>query len=378
MIKKLLQTIIEEKILIKNTIAVLTSTALGGALGAATTILLSRVFTPQDFGIFKTLTSFYGFFIYFLDFGFQNTIIKYTSEYSSKGKEEKIRHLIHNLFIFRILILIPIVIFSLAFKKEIAIAFLNNENLSYLIYPAVIFSVITFSDLTRPIIIGLQNFSLLSIINIAVPLSGLLILIPAALLLGLPATIIALGITHLIGSTISIFFLIKKNYHVPTKYSLFRWPRLIFSYGFPLYFSTLPSYAFLGIIPFLSLFFDQNKVGYYSFALSFYTVAMIVPVSISQILLPRVASLSPKHALETLKNTLFLYLFIAAMEILFVYFLAKSIISLISPNFIPAANLVIILVTMATTLGFGTLLISYFTAKKKLGLVLVLNVILAS
>ena len=90
MIKKLLQTIIEEKILIKNTIAVLTSTALGGALGAATTILLSRVFTPQDFGIFKTLTSFYGFFIYFLDFGFQNTIIKYTSEYSSKGKEEKI------------------------------------------------------------------------------------------------------------------------------------------------------------------------------------------------------------------------------------------------------------------------------------------------
>lgn len=381
MITKLLQTIIEEKILIKNSIAVLTSTALGGILGAVTTILLSRIFTPHDFGILKTLTSFYGFFIYFLDFGFQNTLIKYTSQYEAQKKEDKLRHLIQNLFLFRTAILIFIVSASLIFKREIASAFLNNKDLSYLIYPSIIFSIITFLDLTRPIIIGLQNFRLLSTINIMVPLSGLFILVPSALYLGLPFTIIALGLTHFIGSLISLIFLIKKKYHLKPKNSLLKWPRLVFSYGLPSYFSALPSYIFLAIIPLLSLFFNQTKIGYYSFSLSFYTLAMIVPVGITQILFPKIAALSIKNeikALQTLKNITFLYTFVAVLEITVLLLFTKITVKLLSPNFLPATNLIITLVSTAVILGYLTLAISYFTAKHKLKLAFILNIIITS
>lgn len=380
MIKKILKILSEEKSLLKNSISILSSTAIGGIFSAATTVLLARIFAPHDFGIFKTLTSFYGFFIYFFDFGFQNTLIKYISQYKANGEYEKIRHLIQNLFFFRLLILLPIIVGSLIFKDEIARTFLGNKNLSYLIYPGIIFAIITFSDITRPIIIGMQNFRLISFINIIVPLAGLLILIPTAVYLGLPYAIIAAGIIYLIGSVISIAFLIKIGLHFRAKISLIRWPNLIISYGLPSYFSALPSYIFLAIIPFLSLFFNQTIIGYYAFSLSFYTLAMIIPVSISQILFPKISSLAAKNrkkALQTFKNVIFLYTFVAILEIIMIILFTKTFVSIFSPNFLPAVSLVIILVSTAAMLGIFTLLIAYFTARHKLKIAFALNIILA-
>src|SRR4030042_2601324 len=319
MIEKLTEIIKEEKSLIQNSFFVFFGTAAGGFIGMITAIALSRILGPHDFGVFKTLTAFFGFFIYLFDFGFQNTLMKYISRYTSAGRKNKIRELIQSLFFFRLIVLVPIVIFSLISKDDIARILLRNQEFSYLIYPAAVYLIISFSDLTRPILIGLQNFRLFSAVNIIVPFASLLILIPSALYLGLPTVIIGFGIAHFIGSLISFGYLINKNYIIKPGKKVFRLPKLIFSYGLPSYFSSIPSYLFFAIIPLLSLFFKQTEIGYYSFALSFYSVAMIVPIGISQILFPKISSYSEndnRKAVITLKKTLLIYGLVSISEII--------------------------------------------------------------
>ena len=82
MIEKLTEIIKEEKSLIQNSFFVFFGTAAGGFIGMITAIALSRILGPHDFGVFKTLTAFFGFFIYLFDFGFQNTLMKRKCEYN--------------------------------------------------------------------------------------------------------------------------------------------------------------------------------------------------------------------------------------------------------------------------------------------------------
>ena len=374
-LKKIFKILNFEKDLASTSALLLASTVIGGGLGFISTILLSRILNPHNFGIFKTLTGIYGFAIYFLDFGFQNTLVKYLSEFSAQNQKGKANQLVQNLFLLRFVILIFIIALSLTFRQNIASLFLKNENLSYLIYHTLIFTFVAFLDLSRAAVIGLQNFQLIAVINIIVPLASILILIPLAYFFGLPAAIIGAAAAYLTGSLVSLGFLFKNKFHQRLK-SPFIFPKLVFSYGLPSYFSALPSYIFLAIIPLLSLFFPQNKVGYFAFSLSFYTVGMVVPGTISQILFPKIAALaaaSKASAQAALFRALKIYLPVILFEIIFASAFAKPVILLFAPQFIAAYSLVVILVATAAFLGIGTILITYFTATHKLKIAFCLN-----
>src|SRR3989344_481462 len=178
MIKKNLKNFIKEKKVVRDSAMVFSSTLIGGIIGFSGTILLSRILGPENFGLFKTITALYGTIITLFDFGLQNTLTKYTSEFSAKGQNEKIKFLIQNIFLFRLIVLIFIVALSVALKEQIAITFLKDKKYTYLMLPGLIFAILSFIDITRPIIIGLQNFKLLSVVNILVPVLNIVILIP--------------------------------------------------------------------------------------------------------------------------------------------------------------------------------------------------------
>ena len=351
---------------------VFSSTLIGGIIGFSGTILLSRILGPENFGLFKTITALYGTIITLFDFGLQNTLTKYTSEFSAKGQNEKIKFLIQNIFLFRLIVLIFIVALSVALKEQIAITFLKDKKYTYLMLPGIIFAILSFIDITRPIIIGLQNFKLLSVVNILVPVLNIVILIPLTIFFGLPLAIIAAGFSYILGSTFSIIYIFNQNIFKKTSKSIFVFPKLIFSYGLPSYFSNLPAYLFLGIIPIISLLFGQLKVGFYSFAFSFFSVTMIFPFVISQIIFPKIAG-KPSSAFIILKRSLYFYSLIAMIEITFTFFLIKPIILLIAPQFMRSANLVIALITSGAILGSGILFITYFTALHKLRIAFFLN-----
>jgi len=354
----------------------MSSTIIGSSLGLATTILLSRIFGPQNFGIFKTLTAIYGLAINFLDFGFQNTLIKYISEFATKKQEEKINHLIQNLFLFRLIILVIIIPLSIIFREQIVIIFMKDKALSFLIYPIVIFTAIAFLDLTRPIIMGLQNFRLIALTNIITPFFTLLIVIPLSFFFGLPLAIIGLGVANLTGSFICIIYLYNKKVHKKTKKTILVWPKLIFSYGLPSYLSSMPSYAFLLIFPLISLFFNQTKVGYFALSFSFYTMMMIIPGIIGQVLFPRISSLAVRgitRAENMLKKILSFYVLLIVVEIALGYLFTKSLINIFVPQFLPAVPLAITMIVTGAILGTIVILISYFTALHKLRIAFGLN-----
>ena len=384
MFKKFLGIIFEEKQLVTNSLMLGISISVSGFLGLATTILVSRILGPQNFGIFKTLTAIYGFFIGIFDFGCQNTLAKYISEFSTKKEEFKIRHLTQNIFLLRVVILIFVLIFliplSIIFKDQISLIFLKDEKISFLIYPATIYFIISFLDLTKPILTGLQNFKLISITNILASLSVLVVTTSFAYLGGLPLAIISLGIAHFIGSLAAIIFLFKKKIHKETKHSIFVWPQQISDYGIPSYFSNFPSYIFLAIIPLLSLFFNQTKVGYFAFSLSFYTSAMIIPGAVSVVLFPKIASLALQNvakAQKTLKRTLALYSAVGILEIAATFLIAKPFVAFFVPQFLPAVGLVKTLIVTGVILGFGTLMVSYLNARHKLRISFILQLFLA-
>lgn len=377
MTKKLFSFLAPESRFVKDSLFIFLSTVAGGLLGFAFTICLSRLMGPADFGIFKTITAGYGSLIYLLDFGFQNTLMKYLSEFEAKGQEEKLKHLIQNLFFFKVVILAFVFIFSLTFQRELTSVFLKNSSLYYLVYPSLVFVVFTFLDITRPILIGLRNFKLLSVVNVLAPGLSILLVLPMVYWGGLGFAIVGSGISYVLGSAFSIRYLIKRKIHKKAKGSIFVFPKLALSYGIPSYFSALPSYIYLVIIPLVSLFFSQSKVGYFSFALSFYPVAMVVPLTISQILFPRISGLAgiKKSTKEVLFGSLFIYAIAAFFEIIFALLFTKVVIGFFAPAFSPATTLAIILITTGAFLGFLTILISYYTALSKLRIAFLLNII---
>src|SRR3989344_5520256 len=121
LIREFLSSLLQEKKVAKDSAMVFSSTIIGGIFGFSGAILLSRILGPENFGLFKTITALYGTIMTIFDFGLQNTLTKYTSEFSAKGQNEKIKFLIQNIFLFRLIVLIFIVALSVALKEQIAI-----------------------------------------------------------------------------------------------------------------------------------------------------------------------------------------------------------------------------------------------------------------
>ena len=129
-------------------------------------------------------------------------------------------------------------------------------------------------------------------------------------ILGINGLLLAAALAFIIGSIPGIRFIIKKAKR-KVRLKGFSFKSAVINYSLPAYFSSIPSYIFIVIIPILSLFYTQKQVGYYSFSLSFFTAAQLIPITLANVMFPKVAQLNAANktseAYKTFKRLIVIY-----------------------------------------------------------------------
>lgn len=375
-IHSFLQTNInKERKIIKNTILMVSMGIISAFFSTSSNLIFSRFLGPSGYGLFKIAISLASTAAYGLDFGMKILIPRYIAEFDDKKQPENIAHLIERTLSTKAIIALFIVFSAWLFSHKISQIFFHSPAMETLLWPTVLVFVIVFLDITIPILIGYQNFRLVALTSILVPFMHIIFGIPLVYLLGINGILLAAAMAFVIGSIPGIKYIIKKA-KKGSKIKSFSFKNAIFNYSLPAYFASIPTYIYIVIIPILSLFFNQRQIGLYSFSLSFFTGAQLIPLTIGNVMFPKIAQLNSRNnreAQQTFNRLILIYTPFAILGSILIVVLAGPIVSLLVPAFLPAVKIIIIQTIAALILGYFSITVFYLTAIGKLRTVTFIN-----
>ena len=379
-VNKYILNIKHEETLMKNATLMFSVSLVSAVFSFSSTIIFSRFLGPSGYGVFKTAISLASTAAYVLDMGVRFLFPRYIAEFEDKNQPGNIARLIEKTLLIKAIFAIVILISTWFFSQTISQIFFHSHDLDTLVWVTMIVFVIIFLDVTIPILIGYQNFKLVALASILVPVTHIIIGIPLVYILGIKGLLLAAALAFIIGSIPGIRFIIKKAKR-KVRLKGFSFKSAVINYSLPAYFSSIPSYIFIVIIPILSLFYTQKQVGYYSFSLSFFTAAQLIPITLANVMFPKVAQLNAANktseAYKTFKRLIVIYTPIAICGIIFGIPIIKPVVSLLAPVFLPASNIIIYQVIASFIMGYFVIAVHYVTAINKLKMATALNWILS-
>ena len=379
-VNKYILNIKHEETLMKNATLMFSMSLVSAVFSFSSTIIFSRFLGPSGYGVFKTAISLASTAAYVLDMGVRFLFPRYIAEFEDKNQPGNIARLIEKTLLIKAIFAIVILISTWFFSQTISQIFFHSQDLDTLVWITMIVFVIIFLDVTIPILIGYQNFKLVALASILVPVTHIIIGIPLVYILGIKGLLLAAALAFIIGSIPGIRFIIKKAKR-KVRLKGFSFKSAVINYSLPAYFSSIPSYIFIIIIPILSLFYTQKQVGYYSFSLSFFTAAQLIPITLANVMFPKVAQLNAANktseAYKTFKRLIVIYTPIAICGIIFSIPIIKPVVSLLAPVFLPASNIIIYQVIASFIMGYFFIAVHYVTAINKLKMATALNWILS-
>lgn len=298
-----------------------------------------------------------------ISFGAHAALPKYISEFSAKNKK-KIGHLVLWFVKTRLISFLILGILIFLFRYQISMYFFHNTTLAYLIIPGLIYFFSMFFAILPFIVQGYQNFKLFALSSFfayALPPLAAIILLPFNIFY----MILGFGLATAISYLITLKFIVKKGaFKAPIRFDL---KKIIWSFSIPMY--------ILGIVfslsslapPIFSLFFTQETIGYYAYALMFYTASLLLPSSISFIILPQTSELNAmkrnKRASTLLKKAFLYYTPVVIFGSLLVLLLSKFVVGLISPNYLPSLPILKTLIIFGLFSGYGLIYSAYLVGK---------------
>lgn len=377
MMRKIFLSILKkEKGVLKNTLFVFSTGVISAFLSTTSNIVFSRFFGPEGFGVFKIALSLAATLAYTLDFGAKYFITRYVSEFENKKEPENISHLIERTLMFKTMIAVFILIVSWFFSKQIAQTFFQSQSQIVLVRLTMLLFTIIFLDITIPILLGYQHFKLMALTFILVPFFHMVFGIPLAYVFGIQGSLLGAALAFAVGAIPAIRFILKKV-GKRSKIRSFSYKSGFVNYSLPAYFANIPTYVTIIIIPILSLFFSQRQVGFYSFSLSFFTAGQLLPVSLGNVIFPKIARLKSENkesdGFETLKRVALIYTPAVIIGSILSIFLVKPGIAFIAPSFLEASRIVTIQIIASLLLGFFTIGINFVVATNRLKLATILN-----
>lgn len=329
-------------------------------------IIISSHFGPEIFGNFKTILGLSLFFPVLIEFGAGVTIVKYTAELIKHKK--KVNYLIGWILKLRVISYSVLLISMFILKDQIAIHLLKDISLSSLVIPGIFISGLFFFEIFKSIALGLQEYKDYSISNfLTLSSSGVLMLI-FGYFFGVYYALIGWSLSYFIGNFSLIRSSIRRGMFGETK--KFDVKKIFFNYSLPMYILFFPGLLSSAAIPILSLYYSQKIIGYYSFAMIFYNGILLIPLSLSSFLFPKISGLSGKKnkktAEESLKKVLFLYSLVVIPGIITTIFFSDFFIELIAPLYIPSALIFKTLVCLELVLGYFLIYENYLRGLARL------------
>jgi len=329
-------------------------------------IIISRHFGPEIFGNFKTILGLSLFLPTLIEFGAGVTIVKYTAELIKDRK--KVNHLIKWILKLRIISYSVLLISMFVLKEQIAIHLLKDISLSYLVIPGIFLSGLFFFDIFKSIALGLQDYKNYSISKfLTLSSSGILMLI-FGYFFGVYHALIGWSLSYFIGN----FFLIRLSTRrgILDETKKFNVKKVFFNYSLPTYVLFFPGLLSSAAIPILSLYYSQKIIGYYSFAMIFYNGIILIPLSISDFLFPKISGLSGKKnkriVKENLKKVIFLYSLVVISGIIGTIFFSDFFIELIASLYVPSILIFKTLVCLGLLFGYFLIYETYLIGLARL------------
>lgn len=321
-------------------------------------IVISRLLGPETFGTFKTVMYLFSFLPLIAELGVNVSLVKYIAEFGNDIK--KIRYMVRWFLNIKVLSYISIAIIIFLLRDSMALYFLKDASLGYLIVAGIFMIIMGLSQTFNCVVLGMQNFKLYSLSQF---LNSCLPALLAALFSGLGVfyMVIGWGLGLLAGNIPNIIFLFKKN--IFGVYDKFDVKRLFFRFSLPVYPIELSSAFFTAIVPFLSLFFDQKLIGYYSFAFMFYYAATLIPNSLSSVLFPKISELNGqnKHgeAKGILRKAMLYYSLFVVAGLIFAVFFSEWFITLISNDYLPSLFMFQVIFAFGFVFGYNVIYTNY-------------------
>ncbi|HEY5600731.1 MAG TPA: oligosaccharide flippase family protein [Patescibacteria group bacterium] len=348
---------------------ILITAVISGVLSSLTNFLLAKIFNPVDFAIFRTIISTFGFLSFLLDFGVSVTLTRYIAIYHSQKDKGKIKDLIFKVLKFKLAILAIVSIILLLLKNDFAKYFLHNEAVGYLALLGGLYFIFVFFDITKSILTGFSKFKLLSFYNVILPAYGLGFSIILAIYFRIEGVIIANSLAYFGTLLFLLWFLLKNRVFKPKKKNV-DFKKILISFSFPIYLANLPSNLSLATIPLIALFFKPEVVGLFAFSMIFYNAFTLLPQSIYHVLLPQMSAHYSRLELikisETLKSTIFLFLFISIPIFLIFLIFIRPVVRLFLPGYLGSIMAIDILSAFAILTGISTIYTASLNAQARL------------
>ncbi len=361
-----LKSIISGSEIIKYSSLIFLANVSGALILFVSNIIISRRFGPEIFGNFKTILGLSLFLPILIDFGATVTIVKYTAELIKDRK--KVNHLIKWFLKLRIISYSILLVSIFVLRDQIAIYLLNDISLSSLVIPGILISGLFSFEIFKSIALGLQEYKNYSISNfLTLSSSGIMMLI-FGYFFGVYYALIGWSLSYLIGN----FSLIRSSFRsgVLDKTRKFDVKKVFLNYSLPMYILFFPQLLSLAAIPILSLYYSQKIIGYYSFTMIFFNGVILIPLSLSDFLFPKISELNAKKnkrmAKETLKKVLTLYSLVVVPGIITTIFFSDFFIELIAPLYFPSALIFKTLVCLGLLLGYFLIYENYLRGLARL------------
>ncbi len=342
------------------------------SLSFLSNILLSLILGPYNFGLFKTITSFFEQVP--ITFGLNITLKKEIPYLIEKKYYGQIKTLLKKFYFFRLTTIIILSFVFFLFRSRLSQNLLKDSSLHFLITLGILIFAINFLDFIRPLLLGLRHYRCYLKTNLFLTLARNFLILILSLKTGINGALIGIPL----GSIIAVLPAIKKIkgenfWHYASQPISFA--RLFWHYSLPIYFISL-SGALSGLItPLLALFFSPTRIGYYNFALMAASPVGLIASSIAPFLFPETAWEQAHAGIEAARRRfqkiLLLYSFISLPLLPLAGLLLIYLISHYIPLYRATIPLIPIYLILYFFLGLLSLITTFYTAsnqKKKAAL----------
>jgi len=343
-------------------------------------LFISEILGAEQFGIFKTVEYLFAFLPVLIELGINVSLVKYIAQFKSRNKE-KVGYLIKWFLKLKVFSYSILIAFILIFREQIALFFLKDISLSYLVLAGTLLAAMTFFSVFQFIVLGFHKFKLFALSQfLTLSISGFL----GALLshLGIFYIIVGWSFGYLIGNLFNLKFFFKER--IIKKSREFDVSKIFLKFSLPMYFIGITTSLVAITVPILSLFFSRELIGYFSFAFIFYLATLLIPGSISSVVFPKVSELNGfkryKDAKNILRKAFSLYSFVALIGIILVFLISDWLFNSFFESYLPSLLMFKILVIFGLIFGFNIIYTNYLQGLGKVKrfalLILLQNILL--
>lgn len=267
-----------------------------GFLSLIISIVLARSVDVAEFGIYSMTVSIQSVMIVFSTFGMNVAVSKFVSEHRTQSVEHALRFSTTGLrMVLMFAMATSIVYFALA--EPIGNGLYSEPGIvEYIPYSAIVVFSTAFFAFTAGVVQGNGRVVLLSLIQVSVPAICLAIIIVLLPRVGIVAAFLALFLAQSIVTIYVMYRLNRTGFLVLSRSKSdvpFNYRRTLLMFAVP---------AVLGavvVIPLfwigntmLALYSDFQAVGYFAIAMVFFQALLLLPSSVTILLVPRVSSMS--------------------------------------------------------------------------------------